>query len=70
MTPEFAAIVVAVIAQMGGMLHIVLQNRKQTQKVDHLHDKVEPVSNGFAGGVLSALARIEHRLDEHMKGHP
>lgn len=70
MSPEAAAIIVAVIAQMGGLLHIVLQNRKQNRKVDVLHSKVDPVSNGFASHVTGALARIEVRLDDHMRGHP
>lgn len=70
MSPESAAIIVAVIAQLGGTAHVMLQNRKQTRKVETLHTKVEPVSNGFASHVMGALARIEIRLDDHMRGHP
>jgi hypothetical protein len=29
----------------------------------------KPVSNGFAKGVTSSLARIERRLDSHMEHH-
>lgn len=59
----FMGLVVTNLAALAG---IALQSRRGTQS---LHDRVAPVSNGFASQVQASLARIERRLDDHMRGH-
>lgn len=70
MSPDAWAFIGLVVTNVCGIAAVYLQNHRQNANVRDLNSKVEPVSNGFAQGVMGALERIERRLDEHMRGHP
>lgn len=77
MQPEAWGFAGLLVTNIFALVGLFIQNRRQSSGVQDLHGgvqdlhaKVAPVSNGFASHVTGALARIEVRLDDHMRGHP